>query len=155
MYSWNRQVQVLMAEQGCRSLAPSPKAPKTTQHSRHPALNQCHGRISSSISFIFHISGWRGEERRGTLSRHSSGHPVHRKPVACEGAQLQLFHMRVSLGRRMDVMAPAWLQPRGCPFLSAQLCYPLPVSVFSGYEHFWAHLLILTVGSSPGNTISW
>lgn len=24
----------------------------------------------------------------GTLSRHSSGYPVHRKPVACEGSQL-------------------------------------------------------------------
>lgn len=60
-----------------------------------PAVNQCHGRISSSISFVFRISGckWKlqpppsvrtagGEERggnsrsmTGALSSHSSGHP--------------------------------------------------------------------------------
>lgn len=70
-----------------------------------PAVSQCHGRISSSISVMFHISDckWKLQPpasvrtvRRGNARSLRQGPSqdtalatlIHRKPVACEGAQL-------------------------------------------------------------------
>lgn len=157
--------------QGCRSwhLPPGlPKQPSTpdTALSSCPAMNQCHRGISSSIWFICHISGckWKlqpppsvrtagSQERRGSSRSLRQGPSqdtalatlIHRKPVACEGAQLESFAWKAN-----ECHGPSLAPVKRVSFPLCSTLLPSPCLCF-----FWIQTFLSTSVNTHCGKLPW
>lgn len=171
-YGWNRKVQVLMAEQGCSCLVPSPRAPRTSQHSRPcPLLLPCCKSVPQEdfqqhLGHVPHL--WLSmeaaapsqrencEERQcqvpetRTLSRHSSGHPDSQEACGLWRGSAVAFPHENFAWKANECHGPSLAPVKRVSFPLCSTLLPSPCLCF-----FWIRMFLSTSVNTHCGKLPW